>query len=76
MTEEQKTALPSSLVGKKVSEMTAEKRELFDSKFKYGFSTQLKTGNLRTPDKPTDLRSTDDFLNGKNMPLKSGVTCE
>ena len=46
MTEEQKTALRSSLVGKKVSGMIAEERELFDSKFKYGFSTQKKNGQL------------------------------
>ena len=40
MTEEEKQALRNSFAGKKVSEMNAEERELFDKEFQYSFSNK------------------------------------
>ena len=38
MTDEEKQALRNSMAGKKVSEMTAQERELFDQEFQYGLN--------------------------------------
>ena len=38
MTENEKWALRNSMAGKKVSEMTAQERKLFDQEFQYGFA--------------------------------------
>ena len=38
MTENAKQTLRNSMAGKKVSEMTAQERKLFDQEFQYGFA--------------------------------------
>ena len=50
MTDDQKQALRNSMAGKKVSEMTAQERELFDQEFQYGFKDkpQIKCGALKS----------------------------
>ena len=44
MTDDEKQALRNSMAGKKVSEMTAQERELFDQEFQYRFKdkSQIK----------------------------------
>ena len=57
------------MVGKKVSEITAQERELFDQEFQYGFKDkpQIKRSALTSeqPLKPKD--HTMDFLNRMNL---------
>jgi hypothetical protein len=38
MTDDEKQALRNSMAGKKVSELTAQERKLFDQEFQYGFA--------------------------------------
>ena len=69
MTDDEKQALKISMVGKKVSEMTEQERELFDQEFQYGFKDkpQIKRGALTSeqPSKPKDL--TMGFLSRMNL---------
>lgn len=39
MTEEEKQAIRASFAGKRVSQMTALERQVFDEDFRYGFGT-------------------------------------
>ena len=59
MTDDEKQALRISMAGKKVSEMTAQERELFDQEFQYGLNDtpQIKRAALKCklPSKPKDL---------------------
>ena len=59
MTDDQKQALRNSMAGKKVSEMTAQERELFDQEFQYGFKNkpQIKRAAIKSelPSKPKHL---------------------
>ena len=59
MSDNEKQALRNSMAGKKVSEMTAQERELFDQEFQYGLNDkpQIKSGALKSeqPSKPKDL---------------------
>jgi hypothetical protein len=69
MTDDEKQALRNSIAGKKVSEMTAQERELFDQEFQYGLNDtpQIKRGALKSklPSKPKDL--TMGFLSRMNL---------
>ena len=69
MTDDEKQALKISMVGKKVTEMTAQERELFDQEFQYGFKDkpQIKRGALtpEQPSRPKDL--TMGFLSRMNL---------
>ena len=69
MTDEEKQALRNSMAGKKVSEMTAQERELFDQEFQYGLNDtpQIKCGALKSeqPSKPKD--HTMGFLSRMNL---------
>jgi len=69
MTNDEKQALRNSMAGKKVSEMTAQERELFDQEFQYGLNDtpQIKGGALKSeqPSKPKDL--TMGFLSRMNL---------
>ena len=69
MTDEEKQALRNSMAGKKVSEMTAQERELFDQEFQYGLSDkpQIKRAVIKSelPSKPKDL--TMGFLSRMNL---------
>ena len=50
MTDEEKQALRNSMAGKKVSEMTAQERELFDQEFQYGLNDtpqKIKSANIK-----------------------------
>ena len=59
MTDEEKQALRNSMAGKKVSEMTAQERELFDQEFQDGLNDtpQIKRAALKSkpPSKPENL---------------------
>ena len=50
MTDGEKQALRNSMADKKISEMTAEERELFDQAFQYGFKDKAQI-------QPTDRKS-------------------
>ena len=50
MTDEKKQAIRNSMAGKKISEMTAQERELFDQAFQYGFKDKPQI-------QPTDIKS-------------------
>jgi hypothetical protein len=56
MTDDEKQALRNSMAGKKVSEMTAQERKLFDQEFQYGFKDkpQIKPADIKSelPSKP------------------------
>ncbi len=69
MTDDEKQALRNSMAGKKVSEMTAQERELFDQEFQYGFKDkpQIKPTDIKSelPSKPKDL--TMGFLSRMNL---------
>ena len=69
MTNDEKQALRNSMAGKKVSEMTAQERELFDQEFQYGFKDkpQIKPTDIKSelPSKPKDL--TMGFLSRMNL---------
>ena len=69
MTAEEKQALRHSMAGKKVAEMTAQERELFDKEFQYGLNDtpQIKRGALKSeqPSKPKD--HTMGFLSRMNL---------
>ena len=69
MMNDEKQALRISMVGKKVSEMTAQERELFDQEFQYGFKDkpQIKPTDIKAelPSKPKDL--TMGFLSRMNL---------
>ena len=69
MTDDEKQALRTSMAGKKVSEMTAQERELFDQEFQYGFKDkpQIKPTDIKSelPSKPKDL--TMGFLSRMNL---------
>ena len=69
MTDDEKQALKILIVGKKVSEMTAQERKLFDQEFQYGFKDkpQIKRGALTSeqPSKPKNL--TMGFLSRMNL---------
>ena len=69
MTDDEKQALRNSIAGKKVSEMTAQERELFDQEFQYGFKEkpQIKRAAMKSelPSKPKDL--TMGFLRSMNL---------
>ena len=59
MSDNEKQPLRISMAGKKVSEITAQERELFDQEFQYGFKgkPQIKSGALKSEQssKPKDL---------------------
>ena len=69
MTDDEKQALRNSMAGKKVSEMTAQERKLFDQEFQYGFNDkpQIKPADIKSelPSKPKDL--TMGFLSRMNL---------
>ena len=69
MTDDERQALRISMAGKKVSEMTAQERELFDQEFQYGLNDmlQIKRGAVKSelPSKPKDL--TIGFLSRMNL---------
>jgi hypothetical protein len=69
MTDEEKQALRNSMAGKKVSEMSAQERELFDQEFQYGLNDtpQIKRAGFKCkpPSKPKDL--TMGFLSRMNL---------
>ena len=69
MTDNEKQALRISMVDKKVSEMTAQERELFDQEFQYGFKDkpQRKHTDIKSelPSKSKDL--TMGFLSRMNL---------
>jgi len=69
MTDGEKQALRNSMADKKISEMTAEERELFDQEFQYGWNDtpQIKRGALKSeqPSKPKD--HTMGFLSRLNL---------
>ena len=69
MSDNEKQPLRISMAGKKVSEMTAQERELFDQEFQYGLNDkpQIKSGALKSeqPSKPKDL--TMGFLSRMNL---------
>lgn len=69
MTDEEKQALRNSMAGKKVSEMTAQERELFDQEFQYGVKDkpQIKPTDIKSElsSKPKDL--TMGFLSRMNL---------
>ena len=69
MTDDEKQALRNSMAGKKVSEMTAQERELLDQEFHYvlNYTPQIKCGALKSeqPSKPKDL--TMGFLSRMNL---------
>ena len=69
MTDEEKQALRNSMAGKKVSEMTAQERELFDQEFQYELNDtpKIKRAALKSkpPSKPKDL--TMSFLSRMNL---------
>ena len=69
MSDNEKQSLRNSMAGKKVSEMTAQERELFDQEFQYGLNDkpQIKSGALKSeqPSKPKDL--TMGFLSRMNL---------
>ena len=69
MSDNEKQALRNSMAGKKVSEMTAQERELFDQEFHYGLNDtpQIKRATLKSklPLKPKDL--TMGFLSRMNL---------
>ena len=50
MSDDEKQALRNSIAGKKVSEMTAQERELFDQEFQYGLNDtpQIKRGAIKS----------------------------
>ena len=72
MTDDEKQALRNSMAGKKVSEMTAQERELFDQEFQYGFKDkpQIKPTDIKSelPSKPKDL--TMGFLSRMNLIIR------
>ncbi|MED7678851.1 hypothetical protein GN286_13025 [Rhodobacteraceae bacterium IMCC15231] len=69
MTDDEKQALRTSMAGKKVSEMTAQERELVDQEFQCGFKDkpQIKPTDIKSelPSKPKDL--TMGFLSRMNL---------
>ena len=69
MTDDEKQALRISMAGKKVSEMTAQERELFDQEFQYGVKDkpQIKPTDIKSElsSKPKDL--TMGFLSRMNL---------
>ena len=70
MTDDERHALRISMAGKKVSEMTAQERELFDQEFQYGLNNtpqKIKPANIKSeqPSKPKDL--TMGFLSRMNL---------
>ena len=69
MSDNEKQPLRISMAGKKVSEMTAQERELFDQEFQYGFKDkpQIKRAAIKSelPSKPKDL--TMGFLSRMNL---------
>ena len=69
MSDNEKQALRNSMAGKKVSEMTAQERELFDQEFQYGLNDtpKIKRAALKSkpPSKPKDL--TMGFLSRMNV---------
>ena len=50
MTNDEEQALRNSIASKKVSEMTAQERELFDQEFQYGLNDtpQIKRGAIKS----------------------------
>ena len=69
MSDDKKQALRNSMAGKKISEMTAEERELFHQAFQYGFKDkpQIQPTDIKSelPSKPKDL--TMGFLSRMNL---------
>ena len=70
MTDDEKQALRNSMAGKKVSEMTAQERKLFDQEFQYGLNDtpqKIKPANIKSeqPSKSKDL--TMGFLSRMNL---------
>ena len=69
MSDNEKQPLRISMAGKKVSQITAQERELFDQEFQFGFKgkPQIKSGALKSeqPSKPKDL--TMGFLSRMNL---------
>jgi hypothetical protein len=72
MTDDEKQALRNSMAGKKVSDMTAQERELFDQEFHHvlNYPPQIKCGALKSeqPSKPIDL--TMGFLSRMNLMVR------
>ena len=66
MTEDKKVALRNSMAGKKVSELTAEERTLYDAEFKYNFASHdnksITAEKLKNVPDFSTLPSTVDFL--------------
>ena len=62
MTENEKQALRNSMAGKKVSEMTAQERKLFDQEFQYGFAQKPQREDATI--KPAQLSTPKDLTNG------------
>ena len=71
MTDDEKQALRNSMAGKKVSEMAAQERELFDQEFQYGLNDtpQIKCGALKSeqPSKPKDGLSQPHEFNSQKV---------
>ena len=69
MTDDEKQALRILMAGKKVSELSAQERELFDQEFQYGLSDTHQIKSVATkselPSKPKDL--TMGFLSRMNL---------
>ena len=69
MSDNEKQPLRISMAGKKVSEMTAQERELFDQEFQYRVKDkpQIKPTDIKSelPSKPKDL--TMGFLSRMNL---------
>ena len=79
MTDEEKQALRNSMAGKKVSEMTAQERELFDQEFQYGLNDtpKIKRAALKSkpPSKPKDGLSKPHEFNRQKV-MRSTSTAE
>ena len=59
MTEEEKQAIRASFAGKRVSEMTALERQVFDEDFQYGFGTNKKVQSSRSNKERIQEKSID-----------------
>ena len=59
MTEEEKQAIRASFAGKRVSQMTALERQVFDEDFQYGFGTNKKVQSSRSNKERIQEKSID-----------------
>ena len=70
MTDEEKQALRNSMAGKKVSEMSAQERELFDQEFQYGLNDtpqKIKPANIKSEQLSKSKDLTMGFLSRMNL---------